>query len=264
MKSNYELFVINLDRSKDRLENFKKSFKNYKINRISAIDGKDLTIYEDKVKIPDYIPRSLLPIYNYENWKYYYASGCSHIYAIYQAYLLKKEGVIICEDDLRNEFEEKWNNSLDNIINNMPKDCECLTLFSANEIITEKMINMNIEYTPLIYNLNGDRDNWHTSACCYFINKSGMEKIVNQYIKNNKVDLTFTQDLLIADFQLLYPLMNTYHYTKPLFIDECSGSFINDNFYYQKLKNKSIVLNYFNNICKKDMNIGTIPNIQEH
>lgn len=244
--SEYDLYVINLDRSTQRLRDFQESFKNYNVKRISAFDGIKLDSY-DNIKLSSQIEMPI-PIYNFNNYKYYYACSLSHIQAIYEAYKLNKEGIIICEDDMRNLYENKWNNNLDNIIKNRPTNCECLTLFCINEIITEKMINLKENYVPLIFNKEGDRNNWHTGSSFYFLDNNGIKKIVEKYIKNNKIDFSFTNNLLISDYNLIYPLLNTYHYTKPLFIDAYDESTVNTSFSEKKLQNKKIIINYFNNI----------------
>lgn len=244
--SEYDLYVINLDRSTQRLRDFQESFKNYNVKRISAFDGIKLYSY-DNIKLPSNVIMPI-PFYDNSNYKYYYGCSLSHIQAIYEAYKLNKEGIIICEDDMRNLYENKWNNNLDNIIENRPKNCECLTLFCVNEIITEKMINLKENYIPLIFNKEGNRNNWHTGSSFYFLDNNGIKKIVEKYIKNNKIDFSFTNNLLISDYNLIYPLLNTYHYTKPLFIDEYDESTVNNSFSEKKLQNKKIIINYFNNI----------------
>ena len=91
--SEYDLYVINLDRSTQRLRDFQESFKNYNVKRISAFDGIKLDSY-DNIKLPS-IVKMPIPIYNYSNYKYYYACSLSHIQAIYEAYKLNKDSIII-------------------------------------------------------------------------------------------------------------------------------------------------------------------------
>ena len=102
----YNIFVINLDRSKERLERIRTELNNIKLpfERISAIDGKTL----NNKKIATYYAKDL-------NRKYYYAPlkagqiGCyiSHIKACHK---ILEEGLdygIIIEDDIaiNNGFE---------------------------------------------------------------------------------------------------------------------------------------------------------------
>ena len=94
----YDLYVINLDRSKQRLLDFQDSFKKYNVKRICAFDGIKLDSY-DNIKLSSQI-KMPIPIYNFNNYKYYYACSLSHIQAIYEAYKLNKEGIIICEDSV--------------------------------------------------------------------------------------------------------------------------------------------------------------------
>ena len=245
--SKHDLYVINLDRSTQRLRDFQESFKNYNVKRICAFDGSKLDSYNN-IKLPS-IVRMPIPFYDNSNYKNCYGCSLSHIQAIYEAYKLNKEGIIICEDDMLNLYENKWNNNLDNIIKNRPKNCECLTLFCVNEIITEKMINFKENYVPLIFNKEGDRNNWYTGASFYFLDNNGIKKIVEKYIKNNKIDFSFTDELMIPDYNLIYTIVNTFHYTKPLFIDSYEESYCNPKFSEKKLQNKKIIINYFNNIC---------------
>ena len=81
-----------------------------------------------------------------------------------------------------------------------------------------------------------------------FLDNNGIIKIVEKYIKNNKIDFSFTDELMISDYNLIYTIVNTFHYTKPLFIDSYEESISNPKFTEKKLQNKKIIINYFNNI----------------
>ncbi len=242
----YDIHVINLERFPKKMTEFYDSFKNFSITRIDAFDGNKLLDYNN-IKLPNKIIFPL-DIFTLNNYKYIYACSFSHIKAIHEAYKLNKDGILICEDDLRNNFEHKWKISLDNIIKNRPKDSECLTLFCVNELITQKLLDLKENYTPLIFNKEGNRNNWYTGSAIYFLTKEAMKKIVDIYIKDNIIDFSFTQELLVADYNLIYPLLKTFHYTKPLFIDSSHSSTINENFSENKLINQQIIKNYFNNL----------------
>ena len=71
------------------------------------------------------------------------------------------------------------------------------------------MINFEENYVPLIFNKEGDRNNWHTGSSFYFLDNNGIKKIIEKYIKNNKIDFSFTNNLLISDYNLIFPLLNT-------------------------------------------------------
>ena len=96
-------------------------------------------------------------------------------------------------------------------------------------------------------NINMSKYNFNTAQKPLIAKKYNNNKQIDDIVKDNFVNV-FTNNLLISDYNLIYPLLNTYHYTKPLFIDNHYKSTINNNFTEKKLQNKNIIINYFNNI----------------
>tara|TARA_B110000208_G_C11799546_1_gene441258 strand:- start:185 stop:856 length:672 start_codon:yes stop_codon:yes gene_type:complete len=191
-------YFINLDRSKDRRAHMEKTFKN--ITRIPAFDGDILDNYEN-IK---------LPLKCWQN-KYQLACSLSHIKAIIEAYQNNDEGAIISEDDIDNQFKNKWCKNINTIIKDAPDNTECISLFCSSVNRLQYFITLSEDYSPWI------NHNW--STCCYYINRSGMKKILDMFYKDGIIDLSIRLLNYVADDGVIYNNIITYNYTKPLFIN---------------------------------------------
>jgi len=245
---NITTYVINLKRSKDRRNLMKKMYKNSKIKIIEAYDGNILYGYKDinlpKTNIYSTLGKKKNEILS----KYEVAVSLSHLKAIKIAYENNDDYAIIMEDDICNTYKKKWEKSLSEIIENRPKDTECLLLFCINPRLSITLILSHKEYIPLNYDM-------HWSAGCYFITRNGLEKIYKMYIKNGIIDFTFVDDIyisnnfikqiLVADRKLIYPHLNTYHYTRPTFTDACVKSTIHEEHKLVHAINDDILIGYF-------------------
>lgn len=225
----YHFYIINLNRSKDRWNNMKTHYDNDNIVRIEGYDGNIIDSYND-IKYAKY---------NYKNLG---ELGCSlsHVKAIKMAYENGLNEVFIMEDDILNTYKNKWRYTLRGILHNKPKDAECITFFSNNLGLNQHFIK-----TPYLFS----RYEKIISTGVYYINRNGMKKIYELYVKNNIIDLTSIKYTLVADIGLLYPIMNTYHYTKPTFIDKIQESYIQTKEHINKLHvpNNLLLKQYFHN-----------------
>ena len=74
-----------------------------------------------------------------------------------------------------------------------------------------------------------------------------MKKIYDHYIKDGNIDLSNIggRGDLLADGFALYTRMNSYHYSKPTFIDECKTSTIHQRHVTRHEINNNIIIDYF-------------------
>ena len=159
------------------------------------------------------------------------------------AYESNLEEVIIIEDDILNYYQHKWELSISEIIKIKPLDAECIVLFSLNPDITKQLLSINNTFTEYIDN--------HWSTGCYYLTRKGVKKLYEKYIKNNRIDFTNIktpgegEEYLKADGNLIFTQLKTYHYTIPLFINNCQESLIHDTHLDLHKKNADIIKEYF-------------------
>lgn len=186
--SDLDIYLINLDRNKDRLAAFieqymKSDLRNHEIKRLNAIDGQSLTNIEEKVT-----PKALDEVLGIEKTGYrtkHYqltrgALGCylSHM----KVYQLIANGQspygLIFEDDViinPNIFKK-----LNTAIQSIPGDWDML-LLSCHCIVCEQM---DIYYdTGKFFWLH-----------CYIVKKTSADSIV-EYLKNKKIGKQIDSEL---------------------------------------------------------------------
>jgi GR25 family glycosyltransferase involved in LPS biosynthesis len=195
---------------------------------IEAYDGNELDKYDDII----------LPKHKIQQNKYQLACSLSHIKAIIHSYEKGDEEALILEDDISNEYVLKWDKSIEEIVKNAPKDCECLSLFCSKVESMEYMSNLDNDYckwTPQY---------WSTS--CYYINKKGMKKIYDLFYKEGKIDLSIKLHNYVADDGVIYNNLITYNYTKPTYINKMFKSIIGSH-YDHEINIHNYIKNYFEN-----------------
>ena len=204
---------------------------------IEAVDGNYLSEYE-KIILPrnlDDIRNSIYTINDYE-----IACTASHIKAIKMAYENNETEVFIIEDDTHNTYKSLWKKGLKKIISEKPSDAECIIFFTSNQDLQKKLIATKEDFVKYS-KTNGTGS--------YYINRKGMKKIYNHYIKDGYINLSSIEKRgdLLADGYAIYPKINTYHYSKPTFIDECKTSTIHQRHITRHEINNDIIINYFIN-----------------
>jgi GR25 family glycosyltransferase involved in LPS biosynthesis len=203
------------------------------LHRISAYDGNKLKTYDDII----------IPTYTNDISVYELACSLSHLKAIKTAFENGESGAFFLEDDVINTYKDDWDKSIKELVNEKPDDCECLTFFNINFNITINMLKLPHTYAP--YNSS------HWSAGCYYLNRKGMRKIYRRYIKRRKIDLTLLENKgkreIIADHNLIFKQVETYHVTKPTFIDKCETSDIHSHHLIVHRKNNKLIHDYFSN-----------------
>lgn len=213
-------YYINLDRSKDRKKHIEEQIKTYKVSnieRVKAFDGskiKDLKVGE-------------IDGYRYKNTK---TPNCkkselaitlSHILAINKAFEKNNEHAIIVEDDIDFLLMPYWNLNFNDLLKDIPEDCDILLLAHSAIEKNIKIISNKIKPTRV-------------SGVCYLVTKKGMEKINKYY---NDKEFIFSQKDMLWDWDFLNK-MNTYHTSKSLF------SLYNFNFLSERQKEFALTFDY--------------------
>lgn len=195
LKNNIVKYYINLERSGDRRDSFESNFPD--AIRIEACDGLKLQEYKDVIPPKKTVstPTEL---------------GCtlSHLRAIRCAYLNNLDEVIVIEDDLLNPYEDKWEKTLREMIDNRPENSNCVIFNSNNPLVYEE----SDEYIPW------KQGYWGTA--CYWLNRTAMKIICDRYVNQDFIiDMNNFETSLYhqADMGILYESIDAYNYTKPLF-----------------------------------------------
>ena len=194
------VYWINLDRATERKTKMEEMFtdqifKNTIIQRIQAVDGKD-------PKIKSIIKQNILQTNTSSN-DLEYACLLSHLHTIREFSESNYDIALILEDDMTLEYKSKWNTTIENIIQNAPKDWEIIQLCY---IIKDKIPNET-------YMLN--KENFHSTGA-YIIHKNVAKKFMKDiFIENKyKLDVNISHN---ADIYL-YKEFITYTYKYPFFI----------------------------------------------
>ena len=222
------IYYINLNSALNRKKHMEKTYTN--LTRIEAYDGNNLKQYTDII----------IPLKSNSS-TYELACSFSHIKAIITAYNNNENEVLIMEDDIRNDYKHKWSKSIEEIIKNKPTDSECIILHCINGKQINKMIEMKNDYSK--WNI----DRWSTG--CYYINRKGMKKIYDIYFKNNIIDLKNKPNKTkgyCSDRDIIYNVINSYNYTKPLFNHQVSESSIHSDHLDIHKVSLIDIQNYFN------------------
>ena len=242
-KCNIPVFYINLDRSKDRKirleKQLSKYFSNY--NRISGIDGNNLkpNIFKNSFDDINY------DFTDFKNWdkrakpESVIGTLLSHMKAIRQINKLNYDYAIIMEDDLDFKYKNKWNISIQEIMNNAPSDWQLIKLTPGMNKLDNniKLYNNKITYRKLL------KEEWCMG--CYIINKKFIKKTLN-YIQNNKFKINKEKNPNLASDYFLLDNIKGYEFTKPLFCFYEDKSLIDDYSTSDKKINE-IIKNFYNN-----------------
>jgi len=243
------LFYINLDRSPDRKKFMEDQFKKYNVSshtRVDAIDSKLLEFKSVSGKNVFISPCKITCINNYNNMtNSEIACTLSHLKAIFTAYNMNYENVIICEDDANFSLSKLWDYKLSDLCNKVPNDWEIIHISSS--------FKKNYKEIFSVYNSNVD---WSASA--YIINRKGMKNILDYSLFPNVILGTINNNKIFphrgeADFYL-YEIVNTYVLNIPII-------FQNNKLLYSTIgpydiinKRKIVTLNQANNTMNNFIN----------
>jgi len=194
-------YYINMDRSKDRRESMEKEIKEYdlrNIKRIKALDGDKITdIIEGDLEGVKYINKIN------KGTKRELAITLSHLNAIFKAIEDGNSNALFLEDDVEFTLVPHWDVNLENILSQIPADCEVLLLCQnhINNSSDFEITNKNITY----------------NGVAYIVTEKGMEKIKS--FKKEEIIYIDNVENHIWDTGILYSL-NVYHTSKSLFFPE--------------------------------------------
>lgn len=176
-----KIYCINLERRKDRKEQCISEFFKHNLNVefISAIDGKDISDINVKIK------------------KGAYACSLSHIKIYNDIIKNNYNKVLILEDDI--EFSNNLTNEFNAVFNNIPENWNLL-YFSGNHY--KGLTKINNDISKMIGSL---------SMACYGITYNMTKALLN--ILNSDILLDREIDMIVADNMIHY---NCYVFNKAL------------------------------------------------
>ena len=230
------IYYINLKKSRERREFMNEHYSKNNIVRISAYNGDKLHNYNDIILPPSTWCRQ---------HKYQIACSLSHIKAIITSLNNDDKEALILEDDVSNEYKHLWENSINEIIENKPENCECLNLLCSNTGELNQISKLRENYVKWNNKLYG--------AGSYYINRKGMEKIYNLFFKNEKIDLYIKLNNYVSDDGIIYNNLVTYVYSKPTFINQMFKTTIGSR-YKVEYNIYKYITNYFNSRLTPPLN----------
>lgn len=252
-----QYFFINLDKSVDRLNCFKKSFEYlFKNNLIKRISGKcpanlnDNNIYNNiNCKFNNLIYKRTIEIGEL---------GCSisHIRCILNVLKNNYKYAVILEDDII-PINNNYNDEIKNIIENAPDDWSIINLLNSNPNMINFFKNTNKLYINKICNCKNDClciINYIYSTCSYIINQKYCKIFLKLYYDQNNKNFNIKNTYFLSDIFLYYyknKLIDGFYQYKysPFYLNYTKKSCIHNNSsIYQKKCNKDI--EYINSLKK--------------
>lgn len=193
-------YYINLNRSVDRLKALEEEITRYEvenIHRFKAFDGRDIKdIHQGEINGVQYVN-------DYSNCtKYQLAITLSHLECIRRA---GEKGIfpfIILEDDVRFTLMPHWKKNIDEIIAELPEDCDILNLVYRDG--KDNKIPFSKEF--------------YTSAVAYLVNEKGYNQILNIFYKKKWI---FSKKLELINCKIDHGIrlkLKTYHHNPVLFL----------------------------------------------
>lgn len=193
------IFYLNMDKSVDRYLHISNQINFYclsNVYRICAIDGKQIL---NHFSIGN---KSFMFTNNYLCTNSELGCLLSHVKAVYLAFKMGLEYVLIAEDDISFTLVPFWTTNLKEVISQAPKDWNCISLFSFQSW------NAIQDYEPLT-----DK---YDSCVAYIVNRKGMENLLSAIFINNHFvfDKNTMYNKIEADRFLYYHFGKSYVYTK--------------------------------------------------
>jgi GR25 family glycosyltransferase involved in LPS biosynthesis len=193
-------YYINLDRSVDRREALEAEIALYEvenIHRFKAIDGRGIKdIHQGEIDGVQYVN-------DYSNCtKYQLAITLSHLECIRRVGEKGEFPFIILEDDVRFTLMPHWKKNIDEIIAELPEDCDILNLVHHNDK----------------NNILGFTSEFYTSAVAYLVTEKGYNQILNIFYKDIWL---FSKKLKLINCYIdfgIRSILKTYHYNPVLFL----------------------------------------------
>lgn len=216
------IYVINLEKRKDRKYSMLKSFDDFNVSNYNFIDAVDA----EKEDLYSYLHQK-----NLEKTRYVeLACTLSHFKAIrFWLENSDSEYALIMEDDLSFETVQYWDFSWEDFIKSIDFKYGIIQLqIGAMKVIDKKM---------------HVREYWDQCTGLYLIHRDHAKYLINKYFIDNKYDLP---DFAVADY-FLYDHPDTY--AVPLFVvNELSyKSDINPELTFFQTNSRNQILDYWKN-----------------
>lgn len=209
--NNIPIYVINLPRSKERLQNVREQQEYYGVKNlhiVEAVDGR--RIRNKKEDIITFDEGGEIKFKNNDDAVSLGEIGCtlSHLKTIKHCYDKGYDYVLILEDDISFAITPLWDKPLIDILNSAPAGWEFLALYLA--------CSTKIDKTYINYQ---DYQCWGMVA--YIINKKGCETLLRQVYDTQTQEFILDKNItnrhnIAADLYIPY-LVKAYCYHKSLF-----------------------------------------------
>jgi GR25 family glycosyltransferase involved in LPS biosynthesis len=224
----YPIYCINLEKDIERKKVMEKQFKKFNMNYTfcKAIDFNDITLtykMDDKVnqEIKGYYKKNgmFFNIHIKSPSMYWKKTlgwlGCLLSHLVYSMKCSKTTQDIVCimEDDISFDHYFKWEKTIQNIVNNAPKDWQILKLHCSNVKVLNHFISSENQYIDI--QANNTQAFW--SSGFYIINKNGMKELIDKFYdkKNNCLKFISKDTYSVSDI-VLYTIKGSYYYSVPL------------------------------------------------
>jgi len=218
------IYWINLDRAKGRKQYMEKLFKNSIFDNIKKVRVKALDAKKENPRNKFIIEQDMNLLNDNKNRSdAEYACLYSHLKAIKEFSKIDYDVALICEDDLSIEYKKYWTKTIQEVMENAPKQWEILKICSffqfkdtytfwesflrTNENIFEKKQKW-LEHMPSV---KGD---W--GAVSYLIKNSAAKKLMRIMAEpHDKYKLNNT--LMHVSDAYLFQMLKTFIYKYPFF-----------------------------------------------
>lgn len=201
-------YYINLDRSKERRGKFEEGMRKYGVTnhqRVRAFDGRQIdTMDHGTINGVEYFNRDKICT------KAELAITMSHMLAMKKASDDGCQVAMIMEDDCELTLAPYWPKKIDQIVSELPSDCEIFLMCNRRYQTVDK-IRMEKVTNPIEF-----------TGVCYLITHRGMEKI-RRFIIEDPEEETFSINLDLKNIvfdQGFISQFNVYTYNISLFLLE--------------------------------------------
>ena len=252
------IYWINLDRATDRKEKMEKLFQDpvfegIKIIRISAFDG---TKENPRLKFKLERMHDIANV-NYDKRDNEYAILYSHLNTIRTFSNTDYKNALIVEDDLSLDYKKYWKKSIQEVIDNAPKDWEILKLNSfAGKIHTKLYTLWHTFILKLPKHIRPENKKWMSSLLTgdfcsngYVIHNNAAKSLMHRLYRHGKYEISNTY--IHASDVLIFNELKTYIYKYPFFTyDDNNISYNTKAPYYLNVYKQKITNNMYKKLNK--------------
>lgn len=208
------VFYINLDTAYDRRKHIINQFQKHTFTntyRVHAVDVKQLVSTKkgriEMIQDENHENHEIMFVNHYDNHTpVELACTLSHIKAIMNAYEMKYDHVLVVEDDVSFDLKPFWNNTLNNVVKDAPKDWDIINIYTKDQLNTSETYVMAPEAIGCV---------------SYIISRRGMKQIIDELImkEDDKWILRFDKKMIkiehiVAD-SIIFRLVENYFQYNP-------------------------------------------------